>query len=201
MRRFLGAAIALVVAFIAYWAWALAGAAELAAVASQGDAAAVMERVDLPSLRHSLSRQITRAYLEQNPKFQKLRPLEQGLAGSVGAGVAEALLREVLTPENIAALLNKGRVGVAKAGDPAAETLWRMPPLGEAFRTGPLQAVLSSSFDGPVSFVVELDGGDGRYGVHLRLSGTTWRLSGLDIPEEVSARLAREIAEREKAAG
>ena len=154
------------------------------------------QRVDLPALRRSLGTQIARAYLEQNPQFQKLLSIEQGFVGSVGGGAAEALLREFLTPETIAALLNKGRVGLPKAGGPDAETLWRMPPLGEAFGAGPLQALINSYFDGPLSFVVDLDSAEGRYGVHLHLSGTTWRLSGLDLPEEVSARLAREIAER-----
>jgi len=112
--------------------------------------------------------------------------------GSVGAGAADALLREVLTPENIAALLNTGRVGFPGSG----ASVWRMPPLGEAFRAGPWRAVRNSYFDGPLSFFVGLDGPEGRYDVHLHLSGTTWRLSGLDIPEEVSARLAREIARR-----
>ncbi len=54
--------------------------------------------------------------------------------GSVGGGAAEALLREILMPENIAALLNKGPVGLPKAGASDAETLWRMPPLGDADR-------------------------------------------------------------------
>ncbi len=71
-----------------------------------------------------------------------------------------------------------------------------MPSLGEAFRTRPLQALMNSHFDGPLSFVVNLDSAEGRYGVHLHLSGATWRLSGIDVPEVVSARLAREIAER-----
>jgi hypothetical protein len=155
-----------------------------------------MQRVDLPALRRSLGSQIARAYLEQNPHFKKLLSLEQGFVGSVGGGAAEALLREVLTPENIAALLNKGRVGLPKAGAADPEALWHMPPLGDAFRTGPLQAVMNSYFDGPLSFVVDLDSAEGIYGVHLHLSGLTWRLSGLDVPGQVSARLAREIAER-----
>lgn len=202
MRKFLGAVVALFIVFAAYWAWALVGAAQLAALASREDASAVMQRVDLTALRHSLSKQITHAYLLQNPQFQKMSPLEQGLAGSVGGGVADAMLREALTPENIAALLSKGRVGAIKAGvDPTAEPLWRMPSLGEAFRTGPLQALTQSSFDGPLSFVIGLDGPDGRYGVHLHLSGATWLLSGLDIPDEVSAKLAHEIAEKQKVSG
>ena len=183
MRRILGAGAALAVAVSAYWAWPLVGAAQLAAIASQGDAAAVMSRVDLPSLRHSLGSQIVRAYLRQNPKYDKLGSLERGLAGSVGGSVADAMLQQALTPENIAVLLGKGRLDAAKAKDADAAALWRMPPLGEAFQAGPLRAALNSYFDGPVSFVVALEGADGRYGVHLRLAGTTWRLSGLDIPE------------------
>jgi hypothetical protein len=178
MRKFIRAAIVLVILVAAYWGWALVGAAQLASVASQGDAAAVMQRVDLSALRRSLGSQIAHAYLEQNPQFKKLLSLEQGFVGSV------------------ATLLNKGRVGLSKAGAPGAEMLWRMPPLGDAFRSGPLQVLMHSYFDGPLGFVVDLDSAEGRYGVHLHLSGSTWRLSGLDLPEEVSARLAREIAER-----
>src|SRR5208282_4109935 len=134
MRNFIRAAIVLVILVAAYWGWALIGAAELASVASQVDAEAVMRRVDLPALRRSLASQIARAYLEQNPQFKKLLSLEQGFVGSVGGGAADALLRELLTPENIAALLNKGRVGLPKGEARDAVTLWRMPPLG---RRGP----------------------------------------------------------------
>src|SRR5579859_5474633 len=186
MRKILLGCLALAIAFIGYWGWALAGAARLAAVASQGDVTTTMKRVDLPALRRSLGSQIVRAYLKQNPKYQKLGPLERTLAGGVGGSVADALLREALTPDNIAALLNKGRVSVVKTASEGSnvETLWQMPPLGQAFGSGPLNAWLSSYFDGPVSFVIALDSGGERYGVHLSLSGTTWRLAGLDIPEE-----------------
>ena len=109
MRKVILTALALVVLFALYWGWALIGVARLASAASQGDAVAVMQRVDLPALRRSLSNQIARAYLEQDPQFKRLLSIERGLVGSVGAGAAEALLREILTPEAIAALLAKGR--------------------------------------------------------------------------------------------
>ncbi len=191
MRKFIGAAVALVILVAAYWGWALAGAAQLASAASRGDAAAVMERVDLTALSRSLSGQISRAWLEQNPQLQKLMALQPGGVGINAAG-AEMLLRAFLTPENIAALLNQGRV----AGGPDGGSLWRMPALGEAFQAGPWQALAHSYFDSPLSFVVGLNSPDGRYGVHMNLSGMTWRLSGLDIPDEVTGRIAREIAQR-----
>ena len=71
-----------------------------------------------------------------------------------------------------------------------------MPPLGEALRAIPAAALRKTYFDGPLSFVVGLDGGEGQFRVHMHLSGLTWRLAGLDVPEAVSARLAREIAAR-----
>ncbi|MGO9420084.1 DUF2939 domain-containing protein [Roseiarcus sp.] len=194
MRRFLQTVVVLIVLVAAYWGWALVGAAELASVASQGDPQALMQRIDLPALRRSLASQIARAYLEQNPQFQKMFLLEQDFLGSVSAGAANEALTGILTPENIAALLAKGRVGLAPAGDSRFD--WRMPPLSEAFRAGPLQALMHSRFDGPLSFVVGVVSPQGRYGVHLHLSGTTWRLSGLDVPGEVRAELARAIAER-----
>jgi len=193
MRKIIGGAVAVVVLVAAYWGWALAGAAQLASAASRGDATAVMERIDLPSLSRSLSGQISRTWFEQNPQLQKLLSRQHGFEGGViNAAAAEMLLRAFLTPENLAALLNQGH-----SGDAGAATLLRMPALGEAFGAGGLaETVTHSYFDGPVNFVVGLNSPDGRYGVHMHLSGTTWRLSGLDIPDAVTARLAHQIADR-----
>jgi Protein of unknown function (DUF2939) len=194
MRKIIGAVAALVILVGAYWAWALAGAAELASAASRGDAEAVMERIDIRALSRSLSSQISRAWLEQNPGLQKLLALHQGGGLVVNAAAAEMLLRAFLTPENLAALLKQGGAG---AGGPDTGALLRMPALGDAFRGGGLiETVTHSYFDGPANFVVGLNSPDGRYGVHMNLAGTTWRLSGLDIPDQVTARVARQIAER-----
>ena len=195
MRVVVRGAVAFVILVTGYWGWALAGAGQLASAASRGDAEAVMERVDLEALIRSLSSQISRAFLDQNPELQKLlsqHGLRQGVF--INAAAAEMLLRAFLTPENIAAFLNQG--GVPNAGGRDAGTLWRMPALGEAFRAHPLQALMNSTFDGPLSFFVDLNSPDGRYRVHMNLSGVTWRLSGLDIPEPVTARMARLIAQR-----
>ena len=149
MRNVLRAAVALVILVAAAWTWALVGAAELASAASQGDAGALMQRIDLPALRSSLAGQITHAYLAQNPQFKKMAWFEQNFLGSVSAGAANELLSGMLTPEAIAALLAKGRIGLPAAGVAGAGPGWRMPPLGEAFRARPLQVLMNSQFDGP----------------------------------------------------
>lgn len=194
MRMLIRGAVALVILVAAYWGWALAGAAQLASAASRGDAQAVIERVDLQALIRSLSSQIARAYLDQNPQLQNPPSPRQGVF--LNASAAEMLLRALLTPDNIAALLNQGRVGVLNAGGQDSATVWGMPSLGEAFHARPLQILMHSYFDGPLSFVVGLESPDGRYRLHMNLSGLTWRLSGVDIPGTVTARLARLIAQR-----
>jgi hypothetical protein len=194
MRVLLRGAVALVILLAAYWGWALAGAAQLASAAERGDADEVIDRVDLQALIRSLSGQIARAFLDQNPQLKALPPPRQGVFLNASAG--EMLLRALLTPDNIAALLAQGRVGVVGLGGKDAGTVWGMPSLGEAFNARPLQVITHSYFTGPLSFVVGLDSSDGFYRIHMNLSGLTWRMSGVDIPEPITARLARLIAQR-----
>ena len=194
MRILLRGAVALVILIAAYWAWALAGAAQLASAAERGDAEAVIERVDLQALIRSLSGQIARAFADQNPELQNPPSPRQGVF--LNGAAAEMLLRALLTPENIAALLTQGRVGVLGPGGKDAGTVWGMPSLGEAFHARPWQVLMNSHLDGPRSFVVGLDSPDGRYRVHMTLSGLTWLLSGVDIPAPITARLTHLIAQR-----
>jgi DUF2939 family protein len=194
MRILIRGVVALVILLAAYWGWALAGAAQLASAAQRGDAEAVMERVDLQALIRSLAGQISRAFVDENPQLQKLPGVRQGVV--LNGAAAEMLLRALITPDTIAALLNQGHVGVLNANGKDAAALWGMPSLGEALRARPWQVLLHSHFDGPRSFVVGLDSPDGLYRVHMTLSGLTWLMSGVDIPEPVTARLANLIAQR-----
>src|SRR3984957_14682309 len=181
MRIFVRRAIVLVILLAAYWGWALAGTAQLASAASRGDADAVMGRIDLQPLIRSMSSQISQVYPDENPNLKNPSSPQPGV--TLNASAAEMLLRALLTPDNIAMLLNQGRVGVLNAGGKDAGTVWGMPSLGEAFNARPLQVIMHSYFDGPRSFVVGLDSSDGRYRIHMNLSGLTWRMSGVDIPE------------------
>jgi hypothetical protein len=194
MRMVIRALVALVILAAAYWGWALAGAAQLASAAQRGDADAVMERVDLQALIRSLSGQISHAFLDENPQLQNPSARRPGVF--LNGSAAEMLLRALLTPETIAALLNQGRMSVVGAGGKDAGTVLGMPSLGEALHARPLQVLMNSHFDGPRNFVVGLDSPDGLYRVHLTLSGLTWLLSGVDVPAPIIARLTRLIAQR-----
>jgi hypothetical protein len=194
MRTLIRGAIALVILLAAYWGWAFAGAAQLAWAAQRGDTGAVMDRLDLQAVIRSLSGQLSRAFLDENPQLNGLPAVRRGLV--LNGSAAEMLLRAFVTPETITALLNQGRVSVPNAKGSGAATVWNMPSFGEALSSRPLQVLMNSYPDGLRSFVIGLESPDGLYRIHMRLAGLTWLLAGVDIPEPVTTRLANLIAER-----
>jgi hypothetical protein len=191
MRKWLWCGIVLVVLFVGYWGFALVGASQVAAVASNGNADLLMQKIDLPALRHSLAHQIVAAYLRQNPK--RLTGLAGNLAGALGGTVADAMLQDILTAQNLASLLEQGQLNRG----PKATTI-EMPALGDVFKGSVLQILTSAYFDGPLDFVLHLDHGDDDYGVHLHLESFEWRVAGLDLPATLTDRLAQEVAARQK---
>lgn len=194
MRAPFWAFVVFSLAALAYCAWPLAGAAQLAAMAQSATPETLMQRVDLPALRRSLAHQIVAAYLRQDEKLDKMSGIARSLAGSVGTTVADSMLKDLLTPDSIATILKDGRFGGEKVHiGPTAQ----LPRLDSIVATRGIATVLNSYFDGLTSFVVPIGGAE-TYGVHLRLAGTTWVLSGLDLPNSLVERLARETAERQK---
>lgn len=194
MRNWFWAFVVLCFVLLVYSAWPLAGAAQMAAVAETGAPDAVMQRVDLPALRRSLAHQIVAAYLRQNEKLNKMTGIARSLAGSVGTTVADSMLQDLLTPDSITAILKDGRFGGRST---RVASSMQLPRVGSIMGGQGIATLLNSYFDGPTSFVVPIAGGE-TYWVHLRLTGTTWVLSGLDLPTSLVDRLAREVAARQK---
>ena len=198
-KRWIVAALVLLCA--AVWAWPYVGAYSLAEAAQRGDAADVASRVDFPAVRHSLAHQVVRAYLKQSRKADKLGAFGRGMAMAVGTSVADPYLTELLTPDAITTLLGSGRLKPMTIENRTVTFDRKLPELSEAFGTSFLSVLVSSYYDGIVGFVFHVDGGDGdaRYGIHMRLSGATWQLSGIDFPEPLIDRIAADIVAKEKA--
>ena len=191
----------LVVLGAAYWAWPFLDAARLVRAARQGNSEAVIARVDLPALRRSLARQIAVAYLNATGKAEKMGAFGRSVAGAAATTVADPYLVELLTPENITALLGQGHINSIKMGDKDIAVERDLPGFSSLFSANLLWLVTGSYFDGVTNFVIPATTGRGdpktgqeeSYDVHLRLDGTTWRLSGIDLPEDMVAEMARAI--------
>ena len=90
MRRWWVIGGVIVVLGLGYWAWPLAGAAQLASAVRSGDAGQVFDRVDVDGLRRSLARQIANAYLDASGKGKKLGAFGRSVAGGAVTTVADS---------------------------------------------------------------------------------------------------------------
>jgi len=139
--------------YFSFWRFA-------AAVRSR-DAAAIGKRVDFPSVRASLKRQLVARFANQTSSHKRWINL--------GPALIDAIIDAYVTPEGIAALLSN------------PETLKNLKtPREFHFEFGKnedLSKVKYAFFTGPRSFVVDRDG------IKLRFYFTTsaWQLHDLDL--------------------
>lgn len=200
MRRWLVIVGVVVVLGVAYWAWPLVGAAQLASTARGGDAGQVFDRVDVDGLRRSLARQIAAAYLDVSGKGKKMGVFGRSLAGAAVTTVADPYVAQLLTPDNVMALLSKGRVNAVSVGGRPVAVKGDLPDFSTLLDDHILSAMTGSYFDQLKDFVIPVDGGhgaDGQYGVHMHLVGLTWKLGGLDLPAPIVDQMARSILANE----
>ncbi len=196
MRRWLVIVGVVVVLGLGYWVWPLVGAAQLARTARSGDAGQVFDRVDVDALRRSLARQIATAYLDVSGKGKKMGAFGRSVAGAAVTTVADPYVAELLTPDNVMALLSKGRVNEIKLGGRPVVVKAGLPDFSTLLDAHLWSAVTGSYFDQLRDFVIPVDGGHGeddQYGVHMHLVGLTWKLGGLDLPAPLLTEMAHAI--------
>ncbi len=201
MRRWVWIVGTLVIIGLACWAWPLIGAARLAQAAQTGNTADVVERVDTDRLRRSLARQIATAYLDATGRGKKMGSFGRSIAGAAVTTVADPYVAELLTPENLTALLAHGRVNEVRLGQQTVAVKGEIPTFAGLLNGNWLSLVTGSYFDQITDFVIPVDGGHGaddQYGVHMHLDGVTWKLGGLDLPATLVDEMARSILAGEK---
>ena len=201
MRRWIWSVGALVVLGLVYWSWPLIGAAQLARAVKTGVATDVVARVDVDRLRRSLARQIAAAYLDATGRSKKLGSFGRSIAGAAVTTVADPYVAELLTPENITALLAQGRVNQVKIGQQTVAVKGEIPTFAGMLNGNWLSIATGSYFDQMTDFVIPVDGGHGaddQFGVHMHLDGITWKLGGLDLPTTLVDEMARSLKAGEK---
>ena len=194
----------LAVIAVGYWGSAFLGAAQLAGAAQRGDAQEVIRRVDLPALRRSLARQIAWAYLKATGRADKMGAFGRSVAGAAATSVADPYIGELLTPENITALLGQGKIARVSLGGREMAVDRQLPGFGGLLNSNVVALVTGSYFDTLTSFVIPVQSHSGTdtedYYVHLRFNGLLWRLSGIDLPPAMVDDMAQSILKQGKAA-
>ena len=149
------------------------------------DAIALTERIDFPSLRRSLTKQVVQEYLKLTGKKLPLHAIGKRVVVSM----ADPVVARLMTVRALLDLLGKGDAGV-KAKMPVERA-----PFTSASFNSLWQIWLSSEYSGR-SFYVYLPPKRTRseqFIVHLHLRGWRWRIVGVDLPDDLKEQLAREL--------
>jgi hypothetical protein len=183
------------ITFLLFLAWAIfmvspfVALYDLSNAVEAKDAARITERVNFNALRVSLARQILGEYL----KTQDLGELDQQTAAQVGASTLNPVLEELITPQAVIDLLDDGQIQQATgAGVQASPIRFDLGSFGQAWRT-----FLLSESQGFRSVTIPLpvdEAKDKQFRVTMRLRGTTWRLTGIELPTALREDLIKRAA-------
>lgn len=174
---------------VAYAGSAAVSLTRAAEAARAGDSARLLTYVDSERLRRSIADQVAEAYLAGLAKLRRLNTLERNLAAHAGITIADALVDKLFTADNIAALLQRGRI---EAG--GIET-GPISPLALLRRSDLFDLLSRLRLIKPVEFAIRVNSSDDpdratSFRMHFDRAG--WRLSGIDLPP----RVLRELADR-----
>jgi hypothetical protein len=194
-------AIAVVAAlWIAFVAWPFFALYELAAAIQERDGATVARRINIPAVRHSLTEQIAATYLRLTGREARLGPITRGVAAAAAASIADPIVAKLMSTDALLELLHTGWPRQVLPETPTA--------ISGAAGTGSIvQGLTSVSFANLWRVFVQSEQGLRRFDIGIpleapsarrltlqfRLTHWVWKLSGIELPEELQVRLAREL--------
>jgi len=185
----------LLVAWIGFMASPFIALQSLARAVEARDAEAIAARVNFKALRASLTKQIVDAYLAANGRAQEIVAGHRSLAAAAGATIVDPLVRDLLSPEALIDLLDDGWPQ-AKTGAAPADLAGTRLDIGWASLRAAGRPFLASETRGFRQIFIPIPPErpeEERFILHWRLSGTTWRLMGVDLPASLRQRLIRDL--------
>lgn len=151
------------------------------------DLARIEARVNFNALRVSLTRQLLGDYLEQ----KDLGGLNRQLVADAGAAALNPVVENLVTPQALVDLLEDGWPQQAAGSGNGSLSPVRLDlgSLREAWRV-----FISSESQGFRSITIPLPADastENQFRIVMRLRGTTWRLSGLELPDALRENLTK----------
>ncbi|MFE1601266.1 DUF2939 domain-containing protein [Methylobacterium sp. ID0610] len=162
------------------------------------DVAAVSQRVNVRTLRLSLSRQATAAALAAIESKPDLSSRDRQILTEAVAGLVEPVVGALVTPEVLVDLLGDGsseRLGVAPAQGAAEESgrghglsARTLPDLVALARTAEMRGFRGVVFSYPPGHPRAE-----QVRLRLRLRGFTWRVVDLELPAALRERISQKL--------
>lgn len=188
MKKTIGFALLFFVFLAAYLSWPPASLYGLAVAVQARDVAGVSQRIDLPEIRRSLAVQVVAAYLDMTGKKTNSFLGQMMLGGATT--IADALLAKLVTPDALIDLIGRGDMHSASPSL-ASNALVLSPAI---FNN--LWGVLANSDYAIVRYHVRVPfdrPAADQFRLQLQLSGGTWRLIEVELPQQLRRQLAQSI--------
>jgi hypothetical protein len=184
---FLAWLIFLVSPFVAFY--------DLAQGIQTRDTARIEQRLNVHALRLSFSRQLLGEYLKTS-NGQEIGGIDRNAAANAGATVFDPYIEKLVTPQAIVNLLEKGSPQQGPGGASPDILAFDMTSLNAENLRRAWDLFIASESQGFRSLVMPLPPDrpkDEQFKLTWRLSGTTWRLTGLDLPKSLREELIRRM--------
>jgi hypothetical protein len=194
MRKTILISAALVAVWLTYAASPFFGVYDLLRIVQDSNIAEFSARVDFPAVRRSLTAQIVRTYLRITGKTGQSGSIVEQLAVSVGTSLADPMVAKLVSPETFLDLLRDGKPRDVLSEDAPSvggltseglKNLWRVYANSEL---GIARFFLDVPVDKPPQESFRLQ---------FCLREWTWRLCGVELPEQLQLRLAQEVMKGE----
>lgn len=183
--------VLLVLGLAIYAGSALISLERLAAAARASNGAEVLDRTNVPRVRHAIVNQLISAYLAKIGQTRPVKPFERMAIETFGASIASDLAAKLITAENVSAMLRFGAV----RDDAAKLEFSGMPALADLDLS--IRNVLGRiHFIKPVEFELQLGSDPSAGSISMHFEGSGWRLSGINLPANVVAKMIERLPAR-----
>ena len=190
MRKAVAAIAILIILWLGWSAWPFFALYDLARAAQSGDIVKIEQRVDFAALGRSLSGQIVQTYARLAGV-----PIDRGsLIAGLASAVADPIVARLLTRVALAEFLRKGWPTEVLGDPPAGFEAPNWNALGD------VRQIYANAEYGVGEFRLRLPMNAARerqYRIQLGLRGWSWKLTGLELPQELQERLARELMKQQ----
>jgi DUF2939 family protein len=186
MKRYVIGFLSFLVLMSAYWAWPFVSLHQLATGLAARDDAVIADKVAFARLRNSLSNQILTAYLRLTGRINTL-------VGFIGPDLVGLAIAQLLTPENMAQLLEGGTISTDIG--PVSFDFGELPVANlDAIWRGWLG---TEYWMDDFSIAVPVSAPESeQFHLRMRLSQWRWRVVGIDLPEKLLNQIAQELADK-----
>jgi Protein of unknown function (DUF2939) len=200
MRWFIRFFVVLTLAWVVFAASPYYALYDFARAVEAGDLATIRSRVNFSAVRISLSKQLVTAYLVATGRESELKASSKGLVAAAGGTLVDPLLAQYVTPEVLAG--GRGAAGAAGSGagialPGAASADGGLAPKSLRAAWSLFLGSESRGFRVIVFPVPPEKSPEDQFRLQFRLSGITWRVVGVEMPQPVQQRLIQEMLRRE----